>query len=139
MRILRAAKVVIIDKDNNYLVLYRSATHPRQPHEPDLPGGIISLGEDTEDGLVRETNEETGLALDPEKLLLIYTLTHDFFGRSVSRFLYTARVDVSQPPITLSYEHERYEWVPQDKLPILERPYQQGIDYGIKHDLFTDV
>lgn len=139
MKILRAAKVIILDKNDNFLVLYRSDTHPYQPHEPDLPGGVIELAEDTEDGLAREIIEETGLAISPEKLTLIYTLTHDFFGRSVSRFLYAVRIDHEQPVINISWEHERYEWLPFDKLPKFERPYQQGIDYGAKHDLFSGV
>lgn len=139
MKILRAAKVVIVDKNDNFLVLYRSETHPYQPHEPDLPGGVIELGEDTEEGLSREIIEETGLAVSTERLTLIYTLTHDYFGRSVSRFLYAVRVEHEEPVINLSWEHEHYEWLPFDKIPEFERPYQQGIDYGAQHNLFSDV
>lgn len=139
MKILRAAKVVIIDKDDNFLVLYRSDTHPHQAHEPDLPGGIIKLGENVELGLAREITEETGLIVEPEKLALVYTLTHDFFGRSVSRFLYAARVDHTKSVVTISWEHESYEWLPFDKLPAFERPYQQGIEYAAQRNLFSDV
>lgn len=139
MKILRAAKVVIVDKNDNFLVLYRSDTHPYQPHEPDLPGGVIELSEDTEDGLAREIIEETGLVVSSEKLTLIYTLTHDYFGRSISRFLYAARIEHEEPVINLSWEHEHYEWLPFHKIPTFERPYQQGIDYGAQHNLFNDV
>lgn len=111
MKILRAAKVVILDSKDNVLVLYRSETHPRQAHEPDFPGGIIELGESAEEGLSREILEETGFTIPPEKLTLVYTLTHDYFGRSISRFLYAARLDDIKPIVTISWEHEKYEWL----------------------------
>ncbi len=38
----------------------------------DIPGGFLEEGEHPEDGVIRETREETGLIIKPEKILGIY-------------------------------------------------------------------
>lgn len=92
-----------------------------------------------EEALAREVMEETGLTTPPEKMTLVYTLTHDFFGRPVSRFLYAVKVEGVKPPVQLSWEHEKFEWLSLEALPKLEAPYQQGVDYAKEHNLFSDV
>lgn len=138
MLAIRAAKVAILDQDNNALVLRRSATHPRSPHHADLPGGIIEDGELFEAGLSREIKEETGLDVAPSDLKLVYTLTHDYFGKSVSRLVYGVRV-TGRPDITLSYEHEDAAWRPIEQVDDMEKPYQKGIDYANEHHLWDEV
>lgn len=137
--ITRAAKVVILDKDNNALVLRRSDTHPRVPLHADIPGGIIEDGETFEIGLAREVQEETGLTLEPESLTLIYTLTHDWFGKSVSRLLYAARLDKVKPDIAISHEHADFSWQPIEGVKSIEKPYQVGIDYASERNLWSEI
>lgn len=139
MKLLRAAKVIILDRDDNALVLRRSETHPRSPQHPDLPGGIIEDGETFEDGVTREIKEETGLDIAAASLTLIYTLTHDFFGKPVSRLIYAVRLDGERPSIKLSWEHNESHWEPVSEITSMERPYQQGIDYANEHHLWAEI
>jgi 8-oxo-dGTP pyrophosphatase MutT (NUDIX family) len=139
MPAVRAAKVVILDKKGNALLLRRSGTHPRSPHRPDLPGGIIEDGESFEVGACREIQEETGFTIDPKSLRLIYKIEHDFFGTTVYRLVYAVRLDEVTPKVAISWEHDQYDWVLLAELKNLERPYQMGVDYATKHDLWKDV
>ena len=40
----QAAKVVLVDQDDNYLMLYRNQ-HPTLGNDPDIPGGTVEDGE----------------------------------------------------------------------------------------------
>ena len=137
--IVRAAKIVILDKDNNALILRRSNTHPRVPLHPDIPGGIIEKDETFEAGLLREVQEETGLIFAHESIKLVYTLTHDWFSKSVTRLLYAVRLEESKPDINVSWEHADFSWQPIKTVKSIEKPYQEGIDYATKHDLWSEV
>lgn len=139
MKLRRSAKIVILDANGQALMLRRSAGHPRSAHRPDLPGGIVETGETIEEGLIREIFEEVGLTISLSSLQLIYTFTRSFLGISVNRLLYATRLDVVEPPITISWEHDQYSWQPIDHLNGLELPYQEGIAYANKHDLWSAV
>lgn len=139
MPAVRAAKVVILDKEGNALLLRRSGTHPRSPHRPDLPGGIIEDGESFEAGVCREIQEETGLTIDPKSLHLIYKIEHDYFGTTVYRLVYAVRLDEATPDVTISWEHDEYQWISLAELTGLERPYQMGVDHANKHNLWKDI
>ena len=43
----KVAKLVIVDKDEKYLLMYRS-NHPTFGNDPDLPGGTVEEGESLE-------------------------------------------------------------------------------------------
>lgn len=139
MKLVRSSKAVILDKNNQALMLYRSASHPRQPLEPDLPGGITEADETIEDGLVREILEETGIIVERTALKLLFTFTQDFPGVSVNRLLYAVKLVENAPEIKISYEHSKYEWVKISDLKEVELPYQKGIDYANNHQLWATL
>ncbi len=139
MPVIRAAKVVILDKEGNVLLLRRSDTHPRHPLHLDLPGGIVEEGESFEEGVVREVKEETGLTIDPLNLKLIYTVSHDYFGKPISRQLFAVRITKVRPSVTISWEHVEANWVTLAELKGLEEPYQTGIDFAQEHNLWQEV
>jgi ADP-ribose pyrophosphatase YjhB (NUDIX family) len=59
----------ILERDGRVL-LARRANEPRRGHW-DLPGGFVEETEDAADGLRREFREETGLEVEPVRLLRI--------------------------------------------------------------------
>lgn len=126
------------DKDE-VLVLFRSGTHPTQAHQPDLPGGLVDPGEMVHAALIREFSEEIGVAVKAEQLQLLFAETfyrprHDL---SMVRLLYVVKLD-STPDITLSWEHEKFEWVDKKqmlkKYPLREF-YNKGVKYLLKRKL----
>tara|TARA_R100000458_G_C8043248_1_gene93674 strand:+ start:76 stop:480 length:405 start_codon:yes stop_codon:yes gene_type:complete len=98
------SKAVII-KEDGALLLLRSAGE-KFPNKWDLPGGHVHVGEDNKDGLIREVKEETGITLvEPiEKLYEEKNIT-----------FYKAQMPDSE--ITLSHEHEEYEFVTAENIP----------------------
>jgi len=120
---IRGAKVIILDPQNNMLVLYRSGTHPYVPNSPDLPGGKVEDGETMTEGLIREVREETGISLHENELKLIST--HDernYFGYEYHLELFESTL-AYRPDIVVSYEHEKYEWQPKDNVAIIGKLY----------------
>lgn len=104
----QAAKLIIIDDENNYLMLYRS-DHPTFGHDPDLPGGTLEAGESLRQTMVREVAEEIGVAIHGDAAKEIYNGTgYSNNGTVYSLFIITLD---HKPVITLSWEHSRYEWL----------------------------
>ncbi len=102
----KAAKTLLIDKDDQYLLLYRS-NHPTYGNDPDLPGGSVEKGESTVDAVIREVEEETGIIVKSVEELYA-GLDYSIHGTHKSLFL--ARVG-ERPAVQLSWEHQSYEWI----------------------------
>jgi 8-oxo-dGTP diphosphatase len=71
------AAAVILDEEKNILLV--KSTYNRL-HPWGLPGGSLEYGEHPEDAVIREVQEETGLTIGIEKLLLIKSWTPDRVG-----------------------------------------------------------
>jgi ADP-ribose pyrophosphatase YjhB (NUDIX family) len=56
-------KAVVFNSEGKILTMFRTETAPTRPNTWDLPGGDLDLGEDAIESIVRETTEETGLAV----------------------------------------------------------------------------
>lgn len=69
------ARAVIFNQDDNLLMIER---HKNGEHYFVLPGGHVDAGETSEQAVVREVAEETGLRVTVQKLL--YTLHSDEYG-----------------------------------------------------------
>lgn len=114
MELRSAAKILIRRKtDGRYLVLTSSKweENPLRSQAPDLPGGLVEDGETITEGLQRELQEEIGSRVDEHSLRLVFASTHvnDEENRSTTFLLYFAEVDELE--VTLSWEHESFEWV----------------------------
>ena len=105
------AKVVIIDDQDNYLMMWRS-DHPTFPNDPDLPGGTIEDGESPELAATREVEEEAGILITPPELTHLYTGTH-YSTHNTEYSLYLLKVP-TRPPVTISWEHASCEWLSRD-------------------------
>ncbi len=92
---MRRAVCVIIQSvaaDNIYL----GVTRRNQPDRLGLPGGKVDPGESEIDAVIRETFEETGIKLEHDKLVPIYTaLCPGDVNYWVTTFYYTEPVDFS--------------------------------------------
>ena len=135
------AKIVLFNEKGLVLSLQRSATHPTQAHQVDLPGGLVDPGESEHAASVRELKEEAGIEIDPNSCTLLYTDTrfYEQHDNSVSRLLYFAKLDHT-PEVVLSHEHESYEWITIEDLISREKPegfYRKALAYAVEHNLFT--
>lgn len=130
----RVAKLILVNKDNEYLLLYRSG-HPTFPNDPDLPGGRVEDDEQPAQALIRELAEETGIALKVQTLEKL--CQSDAYHQGFTYYLYTARVS-GRPDVTISWEHDRYEWLPLKDFTAKTRPaidtYMHMVhDYLVQH------
>lgn len=135
MELESVAKVVILNENREVLLLTTGVyvAHPEKSHKPDLPGGMVDVGESEYAAAIREVYEESGIVLDPKMVRLGYAETkfYEAENKSVTKLLYFAKL-ATTPDVTISWEHEAYEWVDFDSL--LEtrelRPfYKEAIAY----------
>ena len=81
-----------------------------------LIGGMVKMGETTEEAVVRKCKEEAGINVDINnvKLLGIFTC----FGETRQDICMTYKVEVDKPNgITLDYQHDNYCWANKATLP----------------------
>lgn len=137
------AKSLIVNEKNEVLVLtigeYKA--HPEKSYQPDLPGGQVEIGDgETEKaGAIREAFEEAGITIDSKDMFLAYTKSGPYLAenKSMSFFLYIAHLDYT-PEITISWEHQSYEWIPVSELlekKEFHRFYKEAITYAIETKL----
>ena len=119
------AKTLLFDKSGKILVLYRSETHPRYAHHPDLPGGEVEVGETPSEAVRREIEEETRLNLDVNQINVIYSKAID---DELTHVVCIAKLDDDMPDIELSWEHETYEWLAFEDFTKRELP-EEPDDY----------
>lgn len=109
----QVAKLLIVDKDNKYLLLNLN-NHPTFGNDADLPGGTLDEGELAIDGMIREVWEEIGVDVKEYRVEEIYSGT-DYSTHGTHYTLFSTKVD-ERPEVTLSWEHTSYGWVSLDEL-----------------------
>jgi len=107
----KVAKLVIIDDQDKYLMMYRNA-HPAFGNDPDLPGGTLEVGEEPLQTMIREALEEAGVVISATKTQKIYE-GHKYSSKNMHYSLYATKLN-SRPEIVLSWEHSAYEWLDLD-------------------------
>ena len=85
----KVAKLVMVDSDDKYLLMYRS-DHPTFGVDPDLPGGTLEAGETTLETMLREVEEEIGVSVNADSAKEVYAGT-DYSAHGTHYALYAAR------------------------------------------------
>ncbi|HYH74952.1 MAG TPA: NUDIX hydrolase [Candidatus Saccharimonadales bacterium] len=123
------AKVLVVNDAGELLILRRSSTDEDRPGGWDFPGGTVDQGETFLQAAVREASEEAGLTV--RQPLLVY-------GKSDARpwgkgvWLYYLEFVTGHPTVTLSFEHDRYEWVQPEAFLAMT-------DYPKHHEIITFI
>jgi 8-oxo-dGTP diphosphatase len=120
-----AAKAVIRDQDGKFLIV-------REGDRWQAVGGRLEKGEKLEDGLRRETEEETGIK-DLEVLKAIHV--DEWFSKPEGELKHIVAIfflcKTRTNKITLSREHQEYAWVTPDEISkyddTLEKEIKQAI------------
>ena len=129
----QAAKVVLVDQDDNYLMLYRNQ-HPTLGNDPDIPGGTVEDGELVIDGLVREVREEIGLEIDAAQLEELYS-GRSYEGLHLHHSLFVLPI-ADRPELAISWEHASYEWLPRQEFLQLSAGANDSYMHMV-HDVLT--
>ncbi len=116
-------KVLARRSDGKYLTL-RGGVWPERPdrsQKPDIPGGMVEAGETLYEGAARELQEEAGIVIDPSRLQVVHARSffHETHNHYVVWSLFLAEVG-DDPEVTISWEHEAYEWVSVEELLALD-------------------
>ena len=101
-------KVLIFNKDGQFLVLLRGKTAPSKPLRWDLPGGDLELNEDPIESMVRETKEESGLEVEQ---LRPFDVEAHINNKGVYWVTIGYIAKTSNSKVKISWEHDEYKWV----------------------------
>jgi 8-oxo-dGTP diphosphatase len=102
-----AAHAVISDRRGRLLLLRRAATSEQNPGRWEFPGGRMDPGEGVRAALVREVREETGLEVEPGRLL--GAGEQGTAGGRAVHLIFSAGEEHGE--VVLSEEHDAYRWV----------------------------
>ncbi len=79
----------VTEKDGRFLVLVKKVNNKL---ELSFPGGLVEYGESLEEALKREVKEETGLEVEPVKIIHANKFVHPRFGEEEVGISYLCKV-----------------------------------------------
>ena len=106
-----AVKSFIVN-DDKLLIIKRADDDVHMPGVWEIPGGRLDDGENIEDGVKRETKEETNLDVDVIKKLSDQEFTRQD-GQKIAMEIFLCKA--LNKDVKLSEEHSEFEWVDIDK------------------------
>ena len=105
-------KMIIKDRQGRCLLIKRSAASKANAHKWDFPGGKEDPGESFTESITREVREETGLEVFIERPIGVAQ------SEAPDRRIFYLFVEgpLKEGEITLSSEHEEYQWVVPEEM-----------------------
>ena len=110
---IRTALKGIVRRGERILVLRRSDSDEIGPGTWEFPGGKIRFGEELEEALLREIEEESGLAVESGELLYATTF-HPAPHRQIALLSYACYWTGGE--VALSEEHQEARWATREEL-----------------------
>ncbi len=105
---LVATKAIVLRDDGKMLTMRRSNTAPTNPLGWDLPGGILEFDEEADQGIIRETKEETGLDIKNPRTFHAIARPNNI-GEQWVNIYYVA--EIASEDVVLSFEHDEFKWI----------------------------
>lgn len=105
-------KAVLVDGEGKTLLIRRSKANKNFTGKWEWPGGKVDPGEDFAVAAIRETKEETGL--DVELTGVAGVAQFEMPKAFIAMLCMEARIIGGT--LTLSHEHDAYQWAPLSKL-----------------------
>lgn len=102
-----AVKALIVN-DGKVLIMHKVNV---KENNWEIPGGRMEFGETAEDTLLREVMEETGLSVEPIRLLDTWNYLAETY--QITGIIYLCKYQGGE--VRLSDEHDDYKWVNPDK------------------------
>lgn len=110
----QAAAVAIINSENKILLMKRVDYGNNHGEDWVYPGGALALGETIDQTARRETFEEAGIVLDPQRNRLFplanYITVPDAFGTKHDLLVYVTRYYPDQPEPHVASPNEMTDW-----------------------------
>ena len=105
-------QVALVATHHGKMLWLKRAIEPRVGYWA-IPAGYLELNESLRQAAAREANEETGLVVDPDELILysVGTLAH------INEVHVLFRVEVNEPAIAPGEEALDVGWFSEDELP----------------------
>ncbi len=126
MNVKIVVKTIVQNYDSRILVLRRSLTDSYMPGEWDLPGGSVEQDEDPLLAAMRELKEESGIEITELSPIYVCSARHNRFAITI-----VFKAQYEGEAITISEEHDAYEWLSLEEFNQLDTPekYKIAIKY----------
>lgn len=116
LQLFKIAVSAFIVRDGKLLILKRRDDEKFLPGVWEVPGGGVDEGETIENAVVRETKEEAGMEVIPQKLFGFFEYVDGFGQKTVNLNFSCQLSNQSQEPNVSFGEMEKAEWATIDDL-----------------------
>ncbi|MBM3507677.1 MAG: (deoxy)nucleoside triphosphate pyrophosphohydrolase [Alphaproteobacteria bacterium] len=118
MRVVLVAAAALLDPDHRVLLAERPAGKPMAGLW-EFPGGKVGEGETPERALMRELDEELGIAVAPAELIPLVFASHGYPGFHLLMPLFVCRAWTGTPA---PREGQRLQWLRPDAIDAATLP-----------------